>query len=51
MLTDLIDAYYEHRGYATPDRKQALLFLLSEVGELVDAYIEVGKIKIQPEPG
>lgn len=48
MLKELVDAYYIHRGYKSPDRKQALLFLLSEVGELADAYFELCRAEDQP---
>lgn len=36
-----LDAYFSHRNYQTPDPVQSLLFLVSEVGELVGAYMGV----------
>jgi len=39
VLTDLreiVNSYYRFRGYVEPDASQALLFLVSEVGELAD---------------
>lgn len=38
MDTDLIKAYYTVRGLQWADPKSALLFFLSEVGELAEAY-------------
>ncbi len=34
-----IKAYYQARGLRWPDAKDALLFFLSEVGELAEAYL------------
>ncbi len=41
MDTDLIKAYYNARGLQWADQRSALLFFLSEVGELAEAYAEV----------
>ena len=41
MDTELIKAYYAARGLMWADQKSALLFFLSEVGELAEAYAEV----------
>lgn len=41
MDTKWIKAYYEARGLQWADQKSALLFFLSEVGELAEAYAEV----------
>lgn len=42
-LQELVQGYYEYRGLAWPDATQALMFLVSEVGELADAQVhEVG---------
>jgi NTP pyrophosphatase (non-canonical NTP hydrolase) len=41
MIRQLINEYFEFRGYDDPNRLQALLFLISEVGELVEAYREL----------
>lgn len=41
MNTELIKAYYNARGLQWADQKSALLFFLSEVGELAEAYAEV----------
>lgn len=38
MDFELIAAYYKARGIAFPGQKSALLFFLSEVGELAQAY-------------
>lgn len=39
-LRELVAAYYQQRGLTQPDATQALLFLVSEVGELADAHVE-----------
>lgn len=39
-LVELVQAYYRFRGLTEPDANQALLFLVSEVGELADAFVE-----------
>jgi len=41
MDTKWIRAYYDARGLQWADQKSALLFFLSEVGELAEAYAEV----------
>ena len=41
MDTEIIKAYYTSRGLQWADQKSALLFFLSEVGELAEAYAEV----------
>jgi NTP pyrophosphatase (non-canonical NTP hydrolase) len=41
MDTNWIKAYYRARGLQWADQKSALLFFLSEVGELAEAYAEV----------
>ena len=41
MDTKWIKAYYDVRGLQWADQKSALLFFLSEVGELAEAYAEV----------
>ena len=41
MDTKWIKAYYNARGLQWADQKSALLFFLSEVGELAEAYTEV----------
>jgi len=41
MNTKWIKAYYNARGLQWADQKSALLFFLSEVGELAEAYAEV----------
>jgi NTP pyrophosphatase (non-canonical NTP hydrolase) len=37
-LKEYIDAYFTFRGYKTPGPMESLLFFLSEVGELAEAY-------------
>ena len=39
MNFKIIDAYYRARGLGYPSAKEALLFFLSEVGELAEAYL------------
>ena len=41
MNTKWIKAYYNARGLQWADQKSALLFFLSEVGELAEAYAEM----------
>lgn len=38
-LQSLIDTYYEARGLRTPDAKEALFWLISELGELTEAWL------------
>lgn len=40
-VKELIDAYFRFRKYEDPSRLQALLFLISELGELTEAYREI----------
>ena len=39
-LRDIVETYYRQRGLTQPDATQALLFLVSEIGELADAHVE-----------
>jgi NTP pyrophosphatase (non-canonical NTP hydrolase) len=39
-LTRAVKAYYEKRGMKFPDADSAMLFLVSEVGELADAIVD-----------
>ena len=39
-VLDVVKAYYQFRGLTIPDDTQALLFLVSEVGELADSHVE-----------
>lgn len=39
MNIETIHSYYKARGLQWPDAKDALLFYLSEVGELAEAYL------------
>lgn len=41
MDKKMIEAYYNARGLQWADQKSALLFFLSEVGELAEAYAKV----------
>lgn len=38
-LQSIVEGYYEFRGLKEPDENQALLFLVSEIGELADAIV------------
>ncbi len=38
-LMGLVNRYFKFRGYKMPDEHQAMLFLVSEVGELADALV------------
>lgn len=38
-LGERVERYYKFRELVTPDAGQALLFLVSEVGELADAHV------------
>lgn len=49
METEKIKAYYQARGLGWPDQKSALLFFLSEVGELAEAYLAVSPVEISHE--
>ena len=50
-LTQAVKAYYEKRGLKFPDANSALLFLVSEVGELADALVnqQPGWIRNHPD--
>ena len=39
-LINIVDQYYQFRGLTKPDANQAFLFLVSEIGELSDAFVE-----------
>jgi NTP pyrophosphatase (non-canonical NTP hydrolase) len=39
-LPDIVRQYYQFRGLTRPDANQAFLFLVSEIGELSDAFVE-----------
>ena len=49
MDTEIIKAYYNARGLQWADQKSALLFFLSEVGELAEAYAEVEESVLNSE--
>lgn len=49
MDTNWIKAYYRARGLQWADQKSALLFFLSEVGELAEAYAEVEGASLSEE--
>ncbi len=49
MDTKWIKAYYNARGLQWADQKSALLFFLSEVGELAEAYTEVEGVGLSSE--
>lgn len=49
MDTKWIKAYYKARGLQWADQKSALLFFLSEVGELAEAYAEVERAGLDGE--
>jgi NTP pyrophosphatase (non-canonical NTP hydrolase) len=38
-ISSIVDEYFRLRGYANPDANQALLFLVSKIGELADAFV------------
>ena len=38
-LVEVVQKYYQFRGLTEPDTNQALLFLVSEIGELSDAFV------------
>ncbi|MBI9043155.1 MAG: hypothetical protein JEZ06_01645 [Anaerolineaceae bacterium] len=38
-LIKTVEAYYKFRGLTHPDAAQAYLFLVSEIGELADAFV------------
>ena len=49
MDIKLIKKYYEARGLAWPEQKNALLFYLSEVGELAEAYLAISPVALNDE--
>lgn len=49
METNLIKKYYQTRGLAWPGQKDALLFYLSEVGELAEAYLAIAPVELSEE--
>ncbi|NLB71253.1 MAG: hypothetical protein GX797_04520 [Chloroflexi bacterium] len=49
MKTEIIRDYYQKRGLSWPDQKSALLFFLSEVGELAEAYLEIKPVSLTLE--
>ena len=50
-IPETVRAYFEHRGLTAPDAGQALLFLVSEVGELADAFVEQQAQWVRNNPG
>lgn len=49
MKTKIIQDYYQQRGLSWPDQKSALLFYLSEVGELAEAYLAIQPVDLTEE--
>lgn len=49
MKTEIIQDYYRQRGLSWPDQKSALLFYLSEVGELAEAYLAIQPVELTEE--
>ncbi len=49
MKTEIIQEYYRQRGLSWPDQKSALLFYLSEVGELAEAYLTIQPLELSEE--
>lgn len=49
MKTEIIQEYYHQRGLSWPDHKSALLFYLSEVGELAEAYLTTQSAQLSEE--
>jgi len=49
MKTEIIQEYYQQRGLSWPDQKSALLFYLSEVGELAEAYLAIQPVEMTKE--
>ncbi len=49
MKTEIIQEYYRQRGLSWPDQKSALLFYLSEVGELAEAYLAIKPVELTQE--
>jgi NTP pyrophosphatase (non-canonical NTP hydrolase) len=50
-LAEVVRSYYAFRGLTAPDAGQALLFLVSEVGELADAFVEQQAQWVRNNPG
>ncbi len=50
-LYKYLDGYYEFRKMTKPDGHQALLFLVSEVGELADAVVHGQAEWVRNTPG
>lgn len=48
-LREIIDQYYSLRGLVTPNDTESLLWLISEVSELVEAWRISGKRKLTPD--
>ncbi len=49
MKTEIIQEYYQQRGLSWPDQMSALLFYLSEVGELAEAYLAIQPVEMTKE--
>lgn len=49
MKIEIIKDYYDQRGLGWPDQKSALLFYLSEVGELAEAYLAIQPVELSEE--
>lgn len=49
MKIEIIKDYYQQRGLGWPDQKSALLFYLSEVGELAEAYLAIQPVELNEE--
>lgn len=49
MKIEIIKDYYDQRGLGWPDQKSALLFYLSEVGELAEAWLAIQPVDLTEE--
>ena len=49
MKIEIIKDYYDQRGLGWPDQKSALLFYLSEVGELAEAWLAIQPVELSKE--
>lgn len=49
METEIIREYYRQRGLQWADQKSAMLFYLSEVGELAEAYLAIQPVELTHE--
>ena len=49
MKIEIIKDYYNQRGLGWPDQKSALLFYLSEVGELAEAWLAIQPVDLTEE--